>query len=674
MRLLQLKMTDFRQFLGEATLEFSSDDQSMVTIVHGENGVGKTTILNAIHWCLYGQTLGDFEEPDRLVNDTALQEFARTSANVELQFVHDETVYRLSRTYNHTTRKSVPEGFEVVQGNNVPVRGIGRVIQRLIPSHMAPYFFFHGEGLVTLGTAVGKYGFREAIRAILGFNYAEKAIELLEKTRFRWQKQAAKLKRLDAQARAAMEREIETEQRISVARDTYAERNQQVKMVESRLADIDAELAAIRISDIESLIEERQKLEARQRQIPRELLKNTNSNIQLISRYGWSIFGDSTLRTGAGVLTRFRTERKLPAEYNDRFVNSLLHAGRCICGTELPDSSKARASVEAMLAGASTSDQEDAVNSAIGIAENITDASSEYTKLVTRLSGIRQHLLEEQGTNSRRLEEISEQIAQIDRKRLAQREADRRDTGKLLVRLRDQRHIDRMALDDAKRERDDARRKKRMAVDDNELGHHKTRLAFIDHVIATLREIIDKEEASARTEIEQLINQRLAQYSRKDYTAEIADDFSFRLQKQDGSSVAKSKGERTLLNISFIAALIELAKNRSKRPHEFFVQGTVAPFVIDAPFGELDNEYRGAVATFLPESTEQLVVLLSSSHWGPVIETGLRPKTGKEYILISESRMPEDAGKTLDQIYIQEKTYQCSRYGRDLDRTVVESV
>ena len=63
MRLLQLKMANFRQFFGEATLEFSSDDQSMVTIVHGENGVGKTTVLNAIHWCLYGHTLGDFEEP-----------------------------------------------------------------------------------------------------------------------------------------------------------------------------------------------------------------------------------------------------------------------------------------------------------------------------------------------------------------------------------------------------------------------------------------------------------------------------------------------------------------------------------------------------------------------------------------------------------------------------------
>ena len=609
-----------------------------------------------------------------MVNDTALKDYGRTSANVELQFVHNDTVYRLSRTYDHTTRKSVLEGFEVAQGNNVPVQGIGRVIQRLIPIHMAPYFFFHGEGLVTLGTAGGKHGFREAIRAILGFNYAEKAIELLQKTKLRWQKEAAKVERLDAETRAAMEREIEAEQRISVAHDKFTESSRQLSMVEARLADIDTELATIRNSDIESLIEERQKLEARQRQIPRELLKNTNNNIQLISRYGWSIFGDSTLRNAAGMLTRFRTERKLPAEYNDRFVNSLLHAGRCICGTELPDPSEVRDSVEAMLAGASTSNQEDAVNCAIGIAENITDASGEYTKLVTQLSGTRQHLLEEQGTNTRRLQEISEQVAQVDHNRLAQCEADRRDTSELLIRLRDKRHVDRLELEGAKRERDEARRKKRLAVDENELGHHKTRLEFIDHVIATLREIIDKEEASARTEIEKLINDRLEKYSRKDYTAEIADDFSFKLQKQDGSSVAKSKGERTLLNISFIAALIELAKNRSKRPHDYFVQGTVAPFVIDAPFGELDNEYRGAVATFLPESTEQLVVLLSSSHWGPVIESGLRSKTGKEYILVSESRMPEDVGKTLDQISIQNKAYQCSRYGRDIDRTVVECV
>ena len=312
MRLLQLKMTDFRQFFGEATLKFSSENQSMVTIVHGENGVGKTTILNAIHWCLYGRTLGDFEEPDRLVNDTALNEYGRTTANVELQFVHDETVYRLSRTYNHSTKKSILEGFRVLQGNNEPVRGIGRVIQRLIPSHMAPYFFFHGEGLVTLGTAVGKYGFRDAIRAILGFNYAEKAIALLEKTRVRWQKLATKVKRLDAQARAAMEREIKAEQRISIAQDKFAETARQLKIVESSLAEIDAEIVAIRISDIDSLIEERQKLEARQRQIPRELSKNTNSNIHLIAKYGWSIFGDSTLRDRRGSADSISNRKKAP--------------------------------------------------------------------------------------------------------------------------------------------------------------------------------------------------------------------------------------------------------------------------------------------------------------------------------------------------------------------------
>jgi hypothetical protein len=129
-----------------------------------------------------------------------------------------------------------------------------------------------------------------------------------------------------------------------------------------------------------------------------------------------------------------------------------------------------------------------------------------------------------------------------------------------------------------------------------------------------------------------------------------------------------------LLNISFISALIQLAKNRSDLANEYFVQGTVAPFVIDAPFGELDNEYRGAVAKFLPESTEQLVVLLSSSHWGPIVEGGLRDSTGKEYILVSESKIHADAGKTVDEILIDGNSHRCSRYGQAENRTVIESV
>ena len=673
MKLIQLRMNDFRQFLGEAVIDFASDNNDMVTIIHGENGVGKTTILNAIHWCFYGVTLSDFEKSELLVNEEALKKEINTTA-VEVQFLHNEAHFRIIRRYDQNAGESTVTGFRIEKGNNIPVNGMDAVIQRIIPVHMSPYFFFHGEGLNSLGSGVGRNSFREAIRAILGFNHADRALELLGSLKIKWQKAAAKLERLDAQGRAALEAEASATENIVAARDNYQESENQLDLVETRLQELNEEIASISISNVDKLVERRQKLEKRERVIPKGLASIDNQEIGLISKYGWSIYGYSTLKDSAKVLENFRTERKLPSEYNDRFVNSLLKEGVCICGTDLTVSPEARSKVEAMLAGASTSDQEDALTSAIGIAENIEDVSGLYTTRVTQLSAARQEIIEEQGSISRKLEEIKNRLSQVDHVRIAKLEADREDAKGLAGRLRDHKHLCKIALDNASKAREGAKRKKKAVVNEEELGIYQSRLDYIDRIVESMKNLIQVEELSARNEIEEIINERLAKYSRKDYYSEISEDFSFELKKQDGTPVAKSKGERALLNISFISALIQLAKSRCDSSHDYFVQGTVAPFVIDAPFGELDNKYRGAVAEFLPESTEQLIVLLSSSHWGKVVEDGLRDSTGKEYILVSESQIDPSAGKTLDEIVIGGIAHQCSRYGLPETKTVVELI
>ena len=674
MKLLRVDMKNFRQFLGEASVVFASDAKESVTVIHGENGVGKTTILNAIHWCFYGKVLSDFEMPDRLVNDVARERDGERTASVEVRFLHHGNEYRIRRTYDQEAKTSDVSGFMVVKANNTPVDGIAAVVNRIIPISMAPYFFFHGEGLNNLGYGVGKNSFREAIRTILGFNHADTALTLMQSIRIKWQKQVAKLEKLDGRAREAMEAATHAEEAQQEAKKKFDESCQNLAVVEAGLEEINEQIAALKIKDVEALHDERQKLERREKAIPDQLNSLANEEIGLISKYGWSIFGFSTLQASAETLKKFRTKRKLPSEYNDRFIQSLLSEGRCICGTELTDESEARKHVSAMLAGASTSEQEDALTSAIGIAENIEDVSAEYTRRVTSLSAKRQHLTEEQGKISRRLEEIRKELEQVDHKKLAQLEADRAETAQLASNLRDQRHISKLKLEQAKKALEDARRTKAKNVDPTVLGDYQIKIDFLDKIIHLLGNVIELEESSARAEIEEIINERLAEFSRKDYYAEVREDFSFELKKQDGSPVAKSKGERALLNIAFIAALIQLARQRHAQPNDYFVQGTVAPFVIDAPFGELDNQYRGAVAQFLPESTEQLIVLLSSSHWGEVVERGLRPRIGKEYILVSESEVAEADGKTVDEIEIGDKSYQCSRYGMSETKTVVEPV
>ncbi|MBT6325854.1 MAG: AAA family ATPase, partial [Bdellovibrionales bacterium] len=61
MNLLKLTLNNFRIFYGERVIEFSNDSNKNVTLVHAENGMGKTTMLNAIKWCLYSRA-PDFED------------------------------------------------------------------------------------------------------------------------------------------------------------------------------------------------------------------------------------------------------------------------------------------------------------------------------------------------------------------------------------------------------------------------------------------------------------------------------------------------------------------------------------------------------------------------------------------------------------------------------------
>jgi DNA repair exonuclease SbcCD ATPase subunit len=45
MKLLSIKLFNFRQFYGPQTITFATDSTKNVTLFHAENGVGKTTLL-----------------------------------------------------------------------------------------------------------------------------------------------------------------------------------------------------------------------------------------------------------------------------------------------------------------------------------------------------------------------------------------------------------------------------------------------------------------------------------------------------------------------------------------------------------------------------------------------------------------------------------------------------
>lgn len=90
MRLLSLVITDFRGFYGVQQVDFASDDVKRVTVLHGENGAGKTNFLNAIHWCITGKFTPRFQDQKLLVNKEAAKEGQR-ECSVEILFKDEES-------------------------------------------------------------------------------------------------------------------------------------------------------------------------------------------------------------------------------------------------------------------------------------------------------------------------------------------------------------------------------------------------------------------------------------------------------------------------------------------------------------------------------------------------------------------------------------------------------
>src|ERR1700755_1446714 len=98
LRLTGLKLTDFGPFKGEQAIAFPKEDG--VSVFYGENMRGKTTLLNAIRFALFGKITGRGRRPvpfGDLINLEAKVDGVRTF-EVRLVMTHAGAEYRLART------------------------------------------------------------------------------------------------------------------------------------------------------------------------------------------------------------------------------------------------------------------------------------------------------------------------------------------------------------------------------------------------------------------------------------------------------------------------------------------------------------------------------------------------------------------------------------------------
>ena len=103
MKFRKIELRNFRQFYGDQNIVFSTDVNKNITLIHAENGTGKTALLNAILWCFFEIHTPNFKLPTILLNKAAQRE-GKTNYSVAVEFEDDKGNVFLIKRSNHIGR------------------------------------------------------------------------------------------------------------------------------------------------------------------------------------------------------------------------------------------------------------------------------------------------------------------------------------------------------------------------------------------------------------------------------------------------------------------------------------------------------------------------------------------------------------------------------------------
>src|SRR5262249_4291133 len=176
-----ISLTDFGPFKGEQRIEFPAE--SGVSIVYGENMRGKTTLLNAIRYALFGKVImrGATQGTLHQIGNWETVKEGQYGFKVVLEFEHEGSKYELTRENRPRPGIRIPES-DIDYQQDCFLRKDGSVlgpdvrdseIARIMPETVSRFFLFDGEllqqyeELLRNESEMGR-NIKEAIERILG--------------------------------------------------------------------------------------------------------------------------------------------------------------------------------------------------------------------------------------------------------------------------------------------------------------------------------------------------------------------------------------------------------------------------------------------------------------------------------------------------------------------------
>ncbi len=655
MKILSIKIKDFRQFYGEQPiLEFSSDDTKMITVIHGANGSGKTTLLNAFKWVLYGKSDYELDKipNQRLVSES--REGDQIEVYIELTFMHEEVKYIARREKKFIKKKGLQVSLDkgtftlnyfkngAYEKSNNPEPNI----KQILPEDLHSYFFFDGERIKNLSAPNESNEIKGAIKKLLGLEIIERGKLHLKGVMKEFTKQ------LKANSSDELKKKIEKlenkEEEKQDIQSLIDDCENNISAFKREIGTIDSNLVEKKV--VAELVKERKRLDADSSRLTQRLSSLEEDRRNLISREGFLALSNELVETAESILHEKRIKGEIPGKIREQFLDDLLEIGNCICGRSInkEEAPNAYAAIKKLQKTTIPLEIEDAVITTTGILTNIKSRKILFIDTLKKhqkeLTEIKSTLKKYQG----RLDEISDKIGNVKHEEIEKLESKRKKLESDMELNFEEKALNKNRFTEIGKEIIELKQEiKKVKKQSDEFELAKTRLQLAEDSHELIGKVYDAISDKIRAELSNKVNKTFTSIIAKNYWAEINSNYTLNVNKKVKDItiyVQNSAGEYQVASLSFIGSIVSICKENYETKKSKFIKGGIFPLVMDSPFGTLDTLYRKMIARLIPNLAHQIIVLVSDTQWQGQVESEMKGRVGKEYSFIYHTTepMPKD--------------------------------
>lgn len=663
MKLISLKLKNFRPFIDEE-LAFSTDPEKNITLINGNNGKGKSTLIKSIVWCLFQVNL--FKDPkgkeEQLINSIVKSKRLEVGKDTYVEVITN--LEHKGKTYEFRTfqtwlldinrrpilNKETQTVLNVTDSDGktstyyqTSILSPKNEMEKILRSDLIPYFFVDGENS-TIYELTNKSNLKEAITRIMGLETEEKIAQFLKPENTNDSIYSRIHRRLVSENTPQIN---SLKYKIEDLFDKNKSETQKLEILEEQIIELNSIVdknnkILEQLRDVSAKQKEKINLEKETRSHEvnlvtdeKALFENFMKNFFFQDRILNSIVKDKNIISTLDQLANKFNKEKALSHISGEAIDQIIKKGVCVCGTKLTNNNEALKHLEEIKDYIAPRNFGKGLMDIVNKLNTIFSYNDQTDSIIHLLVGNITKLVDKIDSNIELIKEIEKQIsghpdAEVIQNLVQKAIQDINFKSSQLSVLKE-------SIEKRKKEIDEIEYEiKRLTpqTKDNELNSLK--LDYIRNLHYAALTNINKKTNEILKLLNKETNEIFSQMYFKDQRdIEIREDYTIVTKSKDGSLIGGANaGALAVANFAFISALIKSAKQFALNDNLQYETNNQAvyPLLMDAPFATLGSELMQGVAKNIHKVCDQMVLFVKPNDFAQVKDE-LSAKIGKMYTL-----------------------------------------